>query len=211
MVKSLRIMEGFLLSVKSTNISWHRALVNREMREKLLGQNGILIWFTGLSGSGKSTIASELEMRLYNMGRLTYLLDGDNVRHGLNSNLGFTKEDRIENIRRIAEVCKLFVDSGIITISTFISPFKDDRDKVRKLLGKDFVEVYVDCPLEVCESRDPKGIYKKARNGKIKDFTGVDSPYEVPDNPEIVVSTNLDTVQQCVNKILDFLSCKVQE
>ncbi|WP_368490900.1 adenylyl-sulfate kinase [Clostridium sp. BJN0013] len=204
-------MEGFLLSVKSTNISWHRALVNREMREKLLGQNGILIWFTGLSGSGKSTIASELEMRLYNMGRLTYLLDGDNVRHGLNSNLGFTKEDRIENIRRIAEVCKLFVDSGIITISTFISPFKDDRDKVRKLLGKDFVEVYVDCPLEVCESRDPKGIYKKARNGKIKDFTGVDSPYEVPDNPEIVVSTNLDTVQQCVNKILDFLSCKVQE
>lgn len=211
MMKSLRIMEGFLLSVKSTNISWHRALVNREMREKLLGQNGILIWFTGLSGSGKSTIASELEMRLYNMGRLTYLLDGDNVRHGLNSNLGFTKEDRIENIRRTAEVCKLFVDSGIITISTFISPFKDDRDKVRKLLGKDFVEVYVDCPLEVCESRDPKGIYKKARNGEIKDFTGVDSPYEVPDNPEIVVSTNLDTVQQCVNKILDFLSCKVQE
>lgn len=211
MVKSLRIMEGFLLSVKSTNISWHRALVNREMKEKLLRQNGILIWFTGLSGSGKSTIASELEMRLYNMGRLTYLLDGDNVRHGLNSNLGFTKEDRIENIRRIAEVCKLFVDSGIITISTFISPFKDDRDKVRKLLGKDFVEVYVDCPLEVCESRDPKGIYKKARNGEIKDFTGVDSPYEVPDNPEIVVSTNLDTVQQCVNKILDFLSCKVQE
>lgn len=211
MVKSLRIMEGFLLSVKSTNISWHRALVNREMREKLLGQNGILIWFTGLSGSGKSTIASELEMRLYNMGRLTYLLDGDNVRHGLNSNLGFTKEDRIENIRRIAEVCKLFVDSGIITISTFISPFKEDRDNVRKLLGKDFVEVYVDCPIEVCESRDPKGIYKKARNGEIKDFTGVDSPYEVPDNPEIVVSTNLDTVQQCVNKILDFLSCKVQE
>ncbi|APM41255.1 adenylyl-sulfate kinase [Clostridium kluyveri] len=204
-------MEGFLLSVKSTNISWHRALVNREMREKLLGQNGILIWFTGLSGSGKSTIASELEMRLYNMGRLTYLLDGDNVRHGLNSNLGFTKEDRIENIRRIAEVCKLFVDSGIITISTFISPFKEDRDNVRKLLGKDFVEVYVDCPIEVCESRDPKGIYKKARNGEIKDFTGVDSPYEVPDNPEIVVSTNLDTVQQCVNKILDFLSCKVQE
>ncbi|PRR81736.1 putative adenylyl-sulfate kinase [Clostridium luticellarii] len=199
------------MSVKSTNISWHRTLVDREMREKLLKQNGILLWFTGLSGSGKSTIASELERRLYDMGKLTYLLDGDNVRYGLNSNLGFTKEDRTENIRRIAEVCKLFVDSGVITIATFISPFKADRNKVRKLLGKDFVEVYVDCPLEVCESRDPKGIYKKARSGEIKNFTGVDSPYEIPDDPEIVVSTNLNTAGQCVDKIVDFLSSRIQE
>lgn len=199
------------MNVKSTNIEWHKTLVNREMREKLLHQKGMLIWFTGLSGSGKSTIASALEARLHDIGRLTYLLDGDNVRYGLNSNLGFTKEDRVENIRRISEVCKLFVDSGIITIAAFVSPFKADRNKIRNLLGKDFIEVYVDCPLEVCESRDPKGIYKKARKGEIKNFTGIDSPYELPDNPEIVIYTQSNSTEQCVNKILNFLSCKRQE
>ncbi|MEY7999004.1 adenylyl-sulfate kinase [Clostridium sp. Mt-5] len=199
------------MNVKSTNIEWHKTLVNREMREKLLHQKGMLIWFTGLSGSGKSTIASALETRLHDIGRLTYLLDGDNVRYGLNSNLGFTKEDRVENIRRISEVCKLFVDSGIITIAAFVSPFKADRNKIRNLLGKDFIEVYVDCPLEVCESRDPKGIYKKARKGEIKNFTGIDSPYELPDNPEIVIYTQSNSTEQCVNKILNFLSCKRQE
>lgn len=199
------------MNVKSTNIEWHKTLVNREMREKLLHQKGMLIWFTGLSGSGKSTIASALEARLHDIGRLTYLLDGDNVRYGLNSNLGFTKEDRAENIRRISEVCKLFVDSAVITIAAFVSPFKADRNKIRNLLGKDFIEVYVDCPLEVCESRDPKGIYKKARKGEIKNFTGIDSPYELPDNPEIVIYTQSNSTEQCVNKILNFLSCKRQE
>lgn len=190
---------------KSTNIVWHKNLVNRELREKLLNQKGLLIWFTGLSGSGKSTIASELEAKLYDMGKLTYILDGDNIRYGLNSNLGFTKEDRSENIRRISEVCKLFVDVGIITIATFVSPFRYDRDRVRNLLGKDFVEVYVDCPLEICEGRDPKGIYKKARNGDIKNFTGIDSPYEVPENPEIILSTYKSSIDKCVDKILDYL------
>jgi adenylylsulfate kinase len=193
------------LDKKSTNVVWHKTFVNRELREKLLNQKGVLIWFTGFSGSGKSTIASQLEAELYNMGKLTYMLDGDNIRYGLNSNLGFTKEDRSENIRRISEVCKLFVDAGIITIATFVSPFKCDRDRVRNTLGKDFIEVYVDCPIEVCEGRDPKGIYKKARNGEIKNFTGIDSPYEVPENPEIILSTGEISVDQCVDKILGYL------
>ncbi|WP_446899080.1 adenylyl-sulfate kinase [Clostridium sp. LBM24168] len=193
---------------KSTNIVWHKTFVNRELREKLLNQKGTVIWFTGLSGSGKSTIASQLEVKLYNMGKLTYILDGDNIRYGLSSNLGFTKKDRSENIRRISEVCKLFADVGIITIATFVSPFKCDRDKVRSMLGKDFIEVYVDCPLEVCEGRDPKGIYKKARDGEIKDFTGIDSPYEIPDNPEIILSTYKSSIEQCVDKILDYLFYK---
>ena len=148
---------------KSTNIVWQDTKIKRENREKVLKQKGVVLWFTGLSGSGKSTVASALEGRLYNMGYLTYLLDGDNLRYGLNSDLGFISEDRTENIRRVSEVAKLFVDAGIITITTFISPFKEDRNNARKLLGEDFVEVYVDCPLDVCEKRDPKGIYRKAR------------------------------------------------
>ncbi|MDP4145583.1 MAG: adenylyl-sulfate kinase [Bacillota bacterium] len=193
---------------KATNIVWHKTNVNREERESLLNQKAKLLWFTGLSGSGKSTVAVALEKRLHELGKLTYLLDGDNVRHGLNSDLGFSKEDRIENIRRISEVSKLFVDAGVLTIATFISPFIEEREKVRKLLGEDFVEVYIDCPLEICEQRDPKGIYKKARNGEIKDFTGIDSPYEVPLNPEVTVSTHLNTLEQCVDSIIEYLGIK---
>ena len=187
------------------NIVWHNTNVNREDREKLIKQKGIVLWFTGLSGSGKSTIASALEKKLYDMGMLTYLLDGDNIRHGLNKDLGFTETDRMENIRRISEVVKLFVDAGIITIVTFISPFIEERDKVRKLLGKDFIEVFIDCPIEVCEKRDPKGIYKKARKGEIKNFTGIDSPYEKPLNPEITVATNENSLEASVCKIIKYL------
>ncbi|WP_315110514.1 adenylyl-sulfate kinase [Clostridium intestinale] len=190
---------------KSTNVVWHKMNVSREDREKLLKQKGVVLWFTGLSGSGKSTVASSLEKRLHDMGKLTYTLDGDNVRHGLNSDLGFSDEDRIENIRRIGEISKLFVDAGVITIATFVSPFREDRQKVRDLLEKDFVEIYIDCPIEVCEKRDPKGIYKKARAGEIKHFTGIDSPYENPINPEIVVSTHLNTLDECVDKLIAYL------
>lgn len=190
---------------KSTNVIWHKMNVTRENRESLLNQKSMLIWFTGLSGSGKSTVASDLEKKLHDLGKLTYTLDGDNVRHGLNSDLGFSDEDRMENIRRIGEIAKLFVDAGIITIATFVSPFREDRQTVRELLGKDFVEVYIDCPLEVCEKRDPKGIYKKARAGEIKHFTGIDSPYESPINPEIVVSTHLNTLDECVDKLIAYL------
>lgn len=190
---------------KSTNVVWHKMNVSREDREELLKQKGAVLWFTGLSGSGKSTVASSLEKRLHDMGKLTYTLDGDNVRHGLNSDLGFSNEDRVENIRRIGEISKLFVDAGVITIATFVSPFREDRQKVRELLGKDFVEVYIDCPIEVCEKRDPKGIYKKARAGEIKYFTGIDSPYESPINPEIVVSTHLNTLDECVDKLIAYL------
>ncbi|NOW14574.1 adenylylsulfate kinase [Clostridium acetobutylicum] len=171
----------------------------------MLKQKGAVLWFTGLSGSGKSTVASALEKKLYEMGYLTYLLDGDNLRYGLNSDLGFKSEDRTENIRRVSEVAKLFADAGIITITTFISPFIEDRNNARKLLGKDFVEVYIDCPIEVCEKRDPKGIYKKARNGEIKNFTGIDSPYEKPEKPEITVETYKDTEEKCVDNIIEYL------
>lgn len=195
-----------MMEKKATNIVWHDMNVKREHREKLLNQKAVLLWFTGLSGSGKSTVASALEKRLHEMGKLTYLLDGDNVRHGLNSDLGFSEEDRIENIRRIGEVSKLIVDAGVITISTFISPFREDREKVRKLLGEDFIEVFIDCPLEVCEQRDPKGIYIKARKGEIKNFTGIDSPYEKPKNPEITVSTHLNSLEECVETIIRYLN-----
>lgn len=190
---------------KSTNVVWHKMNVTRENREELLKQKGILLWFTGLSGSGKSTVASALEKKLHSLGKLTYALDGDNVRHGLNADLGFSDKDRVENIRRIGEVSKLFVDAGLITIATFVSPFIADRQKVRELLGKDFVEIYIHCPLEVCEQRDPKGIYKKARAGEIKHFTGIDSPYEEPINPELTLSTHLNTLDECVDKLVAYL------
>lgn len=190
---------------KSTNVVWHKMNVTRENREELLKQKGILLWFTGLSGSGKSTVASALEKKLNSLGKLTYALDGDNVRHGLNADLGFSDKDRVENIRRIGEVSKLFVDAGLITIATFVSPFIADRQKVRELLGKDFVEIYIHCPLEVCEQRDPKGIYKKARAGEIKHFTGIDSPYEEPINPELTLSTHLNTLDECVDKLVAYL------
>jgi adenylylsulfate kinase len=198
-----------LADQKATNIIWHQSEVNQTAREELLKQKGVVIWFTGLSGSGKSTIANQVANGLHQLGKLTYVLDGDNIRHGLNKNLGFSPEDREENIRRIGEVAKLFADAGVITTTAFISPYRKDRDKAREILedGR-FIEVFVDCPLEVCESRDPKGLYKKARAGEIKEFTGIDAPYEVPENAEIVINTNdLDLVAS-TQKVIDYLSDK---
>jgi len=191
--------------MSTENLTWHEAVVTRQHREKMLSQKSKLLWFTGLSGSGKSTVANRLDSRLNEKGLTTYLLDGDNVRLGINSDLGFSMEDRSENIRRIGEIGKLFVDAGIITIACFISPLKVDREKVRKTLGEDFVEIFVDCPISECEKRDPKNLYKKARQGVIKEFTGITSPYEEPENPEIVVNTKDQNIDQCVDKILDYL------
>ena len=190
------------------NIVWHDTNVRKEDREALLQQQGVVLWFTGLSGSGKSTVANAVEKKLNEAGRLTYLLDGDNIRHGLNKDLGFTLSDRIENIRRIAEVSKLFVDAGVLTLTAFISPLREERQNVRQLLGDRFIEVFVDCSLAVCESRDPKGLYKKARSGEIKNFTGIDSPYEKPLNPEIVVRTDLKVVDECADDIIAYLNAK---
>ena len=178
---------------KATNVTWHDGEVTRENRYEILRQKGATIWFTGLSGSGKSTIAIALENALFERGKLSYRLDGDNVRLGINKNLGFSEEDRTENIRRIGEISKLFGDAGTIALSSFISPYRADRDEVRKLheaTDLKFIEVFVDCSLEVAESRDPKGLYKKARAGEIKNFTGIDDPYEAPANPEIHLHTD---------------------
>ncbi|HEY8889153.1 MAG TPA: adenylyl-sulfate kinase [Clostridium sp.] len=191
--------------MSTENLTWHEANVTRQHREKMLSQKSKLLWFTGLSGSGKSTVANRLDSRLNEKGLTTYLLDGDNVRLGINSDLGFSMDDRSENIRRIGEIGKLFVDAGIITIACFISPLKVDREKVRKTLGEDFIEIFVDCPIIECEKRDPKNLYKKARQGVIKEFTGITSPYEEPENPEIVVNTKDQNIDQCVDKILDYL------
>lgn len=191
--------------MKSQNITWHEISVTREQREKILNQKSKLLWFTGFSGSGKSTVANSVAEKLQDKGKLTYLLDGDNIRHGINSDLGFSIEDRTENIRRIGEIGKLFVDAGIITLACFISPLREERENVRKLLGKDFVEIFIDCPLEECEKRDPKSLYKKARAGEIKEFTGITAPYEKPNNPEIVVHTNLQSLEECTNEILKYL------
>lgn len=189
------------------NLTWHDASVNRENRESLLKQRSKLLWFTGLSGSGKSTVANGLDIRLNESGKATYLLDGDNIRLGINSDLGFSMEERSENIRRIGEIGKLFVDAGLITIASFISPLKENREMVRASLGNDFIEIFVDCPLEECEKRDPKNLYKKARLGVIKEFTGITSPYEKPENPEIVINTDKQSLDECVDKILDYLKC----
>jgi len=190
----------------SQNIVWHNHKVTKQDRSTIKNQTPVILWFTGLSGSGKSTIANAVETKLYEMGRHTYLLDGDNIRHGLNRDLGFSEEDRIENIRRIGEVAKLFVDSGLIVLTAFISPFQKDRDQVRSLVKKsEFIEVYVDTPLEVCEQRDPKGLYKKARAGEISDFTGISSPYEPPKNPEIHIENNKISVEESVDKIIEYL------
>lgn len=188
------------------HIFWHKGNVSRELREKSRGHKGVTIWLTGLSGSGKSTIAHSLEERLFELGIATYVLDGDNIRFGLNKDLGFSREDREENIRRIGEVAKLFVDAGIVTITAFISPYRTDRNRVRGIhLEGDFIEVFVNCPIEICEQRDVKGLYKKAKNGEIKGFTGIDAPYEAPEKPEIVVDTHKETLNECVDKIINYL------
>ena len=193
---------------KATNVTWQDGEISREDRFNILRQRGVTIWFTGLSGSGKSTIAIALEQALYTMGKLSYRLDGDNVRLGINKNLGFSEEDRKENIRRIGEVAKLFGDAGTISLSSFISPYKNDRDEVRalhKAADITFIEVHVDCTLEEAEKRDPKGLYKKARAGEIKNFTGIDDPYEAPVDPEIHLQTDEMTLEQEVQIILDYL------
>ncbi|MCI0516389.1 MAG: adenylyl-sulfate kinase [Woeseiaceae bacterium] len=193
---------------KATNVTWHHGEVSRDDRYRLLRQKGATIWFTGLSGSGKSTIAVALETALFNQSKLSYRLDGDNVRLGINKNLGFSEQDRKENIRRIGEVAKLFGDAGVISLSSFISPYKADRDEVRRLheaAKLPFVEVYVDCSLAVAEKRDPKGLYKKARAGEIKNFTGIDDPYEAPEKPELHLHTDRMTVEQEVSMIIDYL------
>jgi len=196
---------------KATNVHWHEGDITREHRGQLLGHKGATLWFTGLSGSGKSTVAVELEGMLHEMGVLAYRLDGDNVRMGINKNLGFSAEDRAENIRRIGEVAKLFVDAGVIALSSFISPYRADRDKVRQLHeegGMDFIEIFVDCSLEAAEGRDPKGLYKKARAGEIKNFTGIDDPYEAPLKPEIHLHSDRQTLAEEVNQILDALRAR---
>ncbi len=193
---------------KATNVHWHEGDITREHRAKLLGHKGATLWFTGLSGSGKSTVAVELEGILNEMGVLSYRLDGDNVRMGINKNLGFSAADRTENIRRVGECAKLFVDAGIVTLSSFISPYREDRDAVRALhetAGMDFIEVFVDCSLEAAESRDPKGLYKKARAGEIKNFTGIDDPYEAPTSPEVHIRTDQMSLEEEIELILSAL------
>ncbi len=191
---------------KTQNIVWHLHHVTKEDRSAHKKQKPCILWFTGLSGSGKSTIASAVEQKLFELGHHTYILDGDNIRHGLNKDLGFSDEDRVENIRRIGEIAKLFVDAGLIVLTAFISPFRSERSLVRELVGDhEFVEVFMSTPIEVCEQRDPKGLYKKAREGKIKNFTGIDSDYQTPTHPEITINTkNLD-VEQCANQVIDYL------
>jgi|TARA_B100001741_G_C16529093_1_gene588638 adenylylsulfate kinase len=192
-----------------SNVVWHQTTISNEDRYKLLSQKPFVLWFTGLSASGKSSIANIVEQKLYQMKYNTYLLDGDNVRHGLNKDLGFNEKSRVENIRRIGEVAKLFIDSGIITLTAFISPFKSDRQLVRELFDAgQFIEVFIDSSLDTCENRDPKGMYIKARKGEIKNFTGISSPYEVPENPEIHVVNNLITLDEASDQIITHLKEK---
>jgi adenylylsulfate kinase len=191
---------------KATNIVWHQGNVTRADREKINGHKACTVWLTGLSGSGKSTIAVDLEKRLWERGIRAYILDGDNIRHGLNKNLGFSPADRTENIRRIGEVAKLFTEAGVMAVTAFISPYRADRDQVRAIMADgDFVEVHVDCPVEVCEQRDVKGLYKKARAGEIKEFTGISAPYEAPTKPELTINTAGQSVEASAQQILAYL------
>ena len=193
-------------SNKSSNVVWHHATVTRARRESLTGHGSVILWFTGLSSAGKSTLAHAVEERLHQAGCLTFVFDGDNVRHGLCSNLGFSVEDRSENIRRVGEMTKLFLESGVIALTAFISPFRADRERVRSLVPHgDFLEIYCRCPLEICEQRDVKGHYKRARAGEIKDFTGISSPYEEPEHPELVVDTGRLSLEESVDVVLDLL------
>ena len=194
------------ISHEAPDITWHASQVARAHREKLLDQRGALLWLTGLSGSGKSTVAFRVEHALIERGCVAYVLDGDNVRHGLNSNLGFSADDRAENIRRIGEVGKLFVDAGLITLSSFVSPYRADRDQVRALLAEDqFFEIYVNTPLEICEQRDPKGLYKRARAGELPDFTGISDPYEEPQAPELELRTDTVTIDEAARQVICLL------
>jgi adenylylsulfate kinase len=188
------------------NIYPHEGVVKREHRERLLGQRGVTLWFTGLSGAGKSTLAVAVEEALHKLGNLTYILDGDNIRSGINNNLSFSPEDRKENIRRIAEIAKLFREAGVITLTAFISPYREDRQLARDLAGADdFIEVFADASLDSCEERDPKGLYKKARAGQIPEFTGISAPYEAPENPELHIRTDQHSIEECVEMVLSYL------
>lgn len=196
---------------KSTNVVWHDGEVSRTDRYRMLGQKGVTLWFTGLSGSGKSTVAVALEHALIRRGRICYRLDGDNIRLGINKNLGFSAEDRTENIRRISEIAKLFVDTGVIALTSFISPYRADRDAARALheaAGMTFIEIHVDCPLEEAERRDPKGLYKKARAGEIKNFTGISDPYETPEKPDLVLKTAEMSLEDEVQALLTMLEAR---
>ena len=191
------------------NIVWHDHHVSKMERMNRNMHKPCILWFTGLSGSGKSTVANVVERKLFDMGCTTYLLDGDNIRHGLNRDLGFTEAERIENIRRIGEVAKLFIDAGLIALTAFISPFRNEREMVRNLVEEgEFIEIFIDTPLELCESRDPKGLYRKARNGEIKDFTGIDSPYEEPTAPEIHIKTDTLSVDAAADMVVAYLNEK---
>lgn len=202
----MEIVNESITSV-SANVVWHHATITRERRELLNGHRGAIIWFTGLSGAGKSTLAHAVEEHLHRMGCRTFVLDGDNVRHGLCGDLTFSAQDRMENIRRIGEVAKLFMEAGVIVLTAFISPFRDDRNKVRDMVQSgEFIEIYCQCPIEVCERRDVKGLYKKARAGEIGQFTGISSPYEAPLAPELVINTSQLELEECVQQVIAFLS-----
>lgn len=195
---------------QKNNVIWHKPLVTREMREALNGHKSVAIWFTGLPSSGKSTIAHAVERKLFELGVRTYTFDGDNIRHGLCSDLGFSPEDRAENLRRIAEVIRLFLDAGIVVLAAFVSPYKKDREKVKKIISeKDFIEIYCRCPVEVCEKRDPKGLYKKARAGEIKNYTGISAPYEEPENPALVLDTHILSLEESVSKVLELIKSRI--
>ena len=196
-----------IMAQKSTNVHWHEGHVSREERESRRGHRGAILWFTGLSGSGKSTLANAVDHRLHDLGLNSYVLDGDNVRHGLNGDLGFSPEDRTENIRRIGEVAKLFADAGTFALTAFISPYRADRDRIRETAGRpdDFVEIFVYAPLDVCEERDPKGLYKKARAGEIPEFTGISAPYEEPSAADLTVDTAVHDLDECVEQVLRYL------
>jgi adenylylsulfate kinase len=197
------------MTTNSTNVVWHHATVTRERREAQNGHKSCVLWFTGLSGAGKSTLAHAVEEQLHQLGCRTFVLDGDNVRHGLSSNLGFSEDDRRENIRRIGEAAKLMMEAGVIAMTAFISPFRADREAVRNLMPHgDFFEVYCKAALETCEARDVKGLYKKARAGEIKNYTGIDSPYEAPEKPELVVDTDALSIEQSVNEVLKLLQVR---
>ncbi len=198
-----------MTSNKNIEVVWHDSTIRSDNRNKLLNQTPFILWFTGLSASGKSTLANIVEKKLFQMNYKTYLLDGDNVRHGLNKDLGFNEESRVENIRRIGEVSKLFLDSGIIVLTAFISPFKSDRNLARSLVTKkQFIEIFIDASIETCEKRDPKGMYLKARNGEISNFTGISSPYECPENPELHIINNNITIDEASNQIIEYLILK---